>query len=633
MAKWKVAVLGSPLKTVTIDDALPAQVAALQQQMAAFQAAGTALRHSQLQGLQIGDDHPQYTMWAANETITAPWNFQAEPYIEGELLTEFIEDVVGGSGFIQDTASITWTYGDTAGTLEANVVLEWLQDRVGDMLTDSSSIDFTYNDGAGTFTAAVIDEYVQDLVGTMATDSSTIDFTYNDSLGTLSAAVIQSYAYVWTAKHKFTNSYFSGGALEIEADVATWIFTESDAAAGAKRWLNSVNSGQMNYYIANDNDTVLSRYLQAIRSGSTLASMAFGNSTDNAPMSFYGNIVGPQDNYGIQLGALAGGDLVLYHDGTNSYVKNNTGLLQFYLNSATQDALFSPNTDWNLTGVTETPNIIAERVVKVLRAGSSSAPTFRGYSYGSGGSRTSPAACVNGDGLFAFDGAGYDGSGFGVRWYLRAFAGETWSSTVHGSYGLMGTTAIGDNAARNTIGFWSNGGIRLLLDNAEISLGAGSSNANDASGDLRLLHDGTNSLIRNDTGELRLQFSTTVGLAIETSGATDVRQQFQVSNAISPAQLTGNTDNWSPTGLSTASVIRLSTDAARDITGIAAQPGGTLILLCNIGTQNAVLKHDVTSTAANRFLCPGSADFTLNANDSVKIWYDPTSSRWRVVAY
>jgi hypothetical protein len=100
---------------------------------------------------------------------------------------------------------------------------------------------------------------------------------------------------------------------------------------------------------------------------------------------------------------------------------------------------------------------------------------------------------------------------------------------------------------------------------------------------------------------------------------------------ISPAQLVINTDDWAPTNLSTAAVIRLNTDAARDITGIVAQAAATRILLCNIGAFNAVLKHDVTSTAANRFYGPGSADFTLTPNKSVDIWYDATSSRWRII--
>ena len=100
---------------------------------------------------------------------------------------------------------------------------------------------------------------------------------------------------------------------------------------------------------------------------------------------------------------------------------------------------------------------------------------------------------------------------------------------------------------------------------------------------------------------------------------------------ISPSQLVANQNDWNPTNLSTAAEIRLSTDAARDLTGIVAQAARTRLTLLNIGGFNCVLKHDVTSTAANRFYCPGSADFTLTPNKAVDIWYDTTSSRWRVV--
>lgn len=101
---------------------------------------------------------------------------------------------------------------------------------------------------------------------------------------------------------------------------------------------------------------------------------------------------------------------------------------------------------------------------------------------------------------------------------------------------------------------------------------------------------------------------------------------------ISPAQLVANTDDYNPTGLAYCGVLRLSTDASRDLTGIVAQAAGALRLICNVGAQNLVLKHDATSTAANRFYCPGSGDYTLHANDSVVIFYDGTSTRWRVLA-
>jgi hypothetical protein len=102
---------------------------------------------------------------------------------------------------------------------------------------------------------------------------------------------------------------------------------------------------------------------------------------------------------------------------------------------------------------------------------------------------------------------------------------------------------------------------------------------------------------------------------------------------ISPAQLVANTDNWNPTGLSTASIIRASTDASRNLTGIIAPAAGDriFVVLENVGAQDLVLKHDATSTAANRFYCPDDADLTLQKDSAVLLVYDGTSLRWRVL--
>ncbi len=105
------------------------------------------------------------------------------------------------------------------------------------------------------------------------------------------------------------------------------------------------------------------------------------------------------------------------------------------------------------------------------------------------------------------------------------------------------------------------------------------------------------------------------------------------STVISPAQITANTDDYDPTDGDAAYAWRLSTDASRNLTGIAAPEQATQHLLCNVGSFDLVLVHDATSTAANRFYCPGSANVTLGANDNARIWYDETSSRWRVEGY
>jgi hypothetical protein len=100
---------------------------------------------------------------------------------------------------------------------------------------------------------------------------------------------------------------------------------------------------------------------------------------------------------------------------------------------------------------------------------------------------------------------------------------------------------------------------------------------------------------------------------------------------LTPAQLTVNTDNYAPTGGSSAHTIRIDSSGVIDLTGLSlSQVDGRELNLVNIGANNIVLKNDVTSTAANRFLF--GADFTLLPNAMVRLNYDGTSARWRKVS-
>lgn len=388
MAKVKVPVFGTVGKTIFFDpqagERAEAAVEALAQAIAL--GVGGTIVHSALQGLQVGDDHPQYAMWQAPETIQGQWNFATVPNIQGETLAEYIEEVVGGSffDFLQDTTSVVWTYHDTDGELEANVPPEFVQDVVGTMMIDSTSVDFSYNDLAGTLTASTINANPTGTIGLTAVNGTaatpmrsdaapalsqaitptwTNTHTFNNTpvvpnnswtyakiqdvsatsrvLGRISSgsgdieeltganlatilgsaipsganpsasvglstvngsattymrsdaapALDQAVAPTWTGKHTFTNSYFNGGAIDIASNVATLIFTETDQAANSRRWLQSMNNGQANYYVASDNDATLSRYFQVIRSSSAVASQAYGNTTDLAPHTFHGQVI------------------------------------------------------------------------------------------------------------------------------------------------------------------------------------------------------------------------------------------------------------------------------------------------------------------------------------------------------
>lgn len=99
---------------------------------------------------------------------------------------------------------------------------------------------------------------------------------------------------------------------------------------------------------------------------------------------------------------------------------------------------------------------------------------------------------------------------------------------------------------------------------------------------------------------------------------------------ISPAQITANQNDYAPTGLSGAAVLRLSSDASRNLTGLAGGADGRILILHNVGAQNIVLKdEDAASVAANRFAL--TADVTLTPDTVVMLQYDATSSRWRVI--
>jgi hypothetical protein len=169
VAKVRVAVWGTVGKSVLIDTGLDTRVATLEAAITRIGAGGVTA-HNQLTGLPNGDDHPQYAMNAAAETISAPWNFAAIPLIEGTLLDEYIQDTIGLE--LRNSESIYLEYSDYGGT-------------------------------DGKISAHLNNEYVEDLVGAMLTDSPTIDLTYGDVAGDISAAVKTDFPYVWSALHTF----------------------------------------------------------------------------------------------------------------------------------------------------------------------------------------------------------------------------------------------------------------------------------------------------------------------------------------------------------------------------------------------------------------------------------------------
>lgn len=173
----------------------------------------------------------------------------------------------------KETIIALWNFA-TIPSIGGVTLPEYIQDTIGDptFMVDTASVDWTYNDGANTLSANVIPEFVQDVTGAMATDSTSIDFTYDDGAGTLTADVV------------YANP---SGLIGMAAANGTSTFsTRSDAR----------------------------------------------HAIDPAIAPEWTATHGWADSAEIQMGA--GNDLRFFHDGTDSWVRNDTGTLKLSAGAA-----------------------------------------------------------------------------------------------------------------------------------------------------------------------------------------------------------------------------------------------------------------------------------------------------------
>lgn len=160
--------------------------------------------------------------------------------------------------------------------------------------------------------------------------------------------------------------------------------------------------------------------------------------------------------------------------------------------------------------------------------------------------------------------------------------------------------------------------------------------------------DKTYLIFNNTSGSFSLTVKTSAGTGIEVPqgsrallycdstnvvdmlAAYDLTGDFALPGDITPSQITANTNDYAPTGLSTATVLRLDTDASRNLTGLTGGADGRIIVIDNIGSFDLVLTdEDAASTAANRFALAGNA--TIPAGGTIALKYDSTASRWRAL--
>jgi len=112
-------------------------------------------------------------------------------------------------------------------------------------------------------------------------------------------------------------------------------------------------------------------------------------------------------------------------------------------------------------------------------------------------------------------------------------------------------------------------------------------------------------------------------------------QKKNIREILAPAQIVANTNDYNPANQKHAAVLRLTTDASRNLTGmvptgVVNTNDGRQITLYNAGSFNLVVQdQNAASSAANRFDL-GGADITLASKQSVTLRYSTTLTRWEI---
>lgn len=123
----------------------------------------------------------------------------------------------------------------------------------------------------------------------------------------------------------------------------------------------------------------------------------------------------------------------------------------------------------------------------------------------------------------------------------------------------------------------------------------------------------------------------TTTIAYDTINIPDIvlRGSMSFSGVITPTQLTANTNDYNPTSLGTANVVRVSSNAPINLTGIVPPRNFCGQWWLNVGGSAITLPHESgLSSAANRFNFAAGNNIVLNRTGMVFLYYDQPSSRW-----
>jgi hypothetical protein len=139
-----------------------------------------------------------------------------------------------------------------------------------------------------------------------------------------------------------------------------------------------------------------------------------------------------------------------------------------------------------------------------------------------------------------------------------------------------------------------------------------------------------NTMKGNNTGSPGSPSDLTIS---EVRDLLDVGQN--IGTIVNPPALTGDVDDYAPTGLAPGVVLRIDPGTAnRIVTGISAASfnDGDILYISNASTTRKLHLHtdDGSSLATNRFRFSG--DITVRENMGITMYYDGVSQRFKTVS-
>lgn len=115
-----------------------------------------------------------------------------------------------------------------------------------------------------------------------------------------------------------------------------------------------------------------------------------------------------------------------------------------------------------------------------------------------------------------------------------------------------------------------------------------------------------------------------------SGGSSSATGAFALSGTITPSILNAQQDDYNPTGLDGAVVVRLTSSTGVDITGLAGGTAGRFIALQNLNataSQIRLRSGNASSAAANRF--GFQRDVYIRPGGTMLLQYDAVASLWR----